>query len=138
MRCLSLQSKAFPLAWKVQRLMSALRRYEILLPSQLNDGHPIPEDLLAETVCELDQLFGAVSSGTQLILGLWRQEWELYRDSLARKFIDAEDTAANWQFFIEFKQGLKKRFQQKEILVYRLSCGGYLAPVRIGFTRLSA
>ena len=32
--------------------MSALRRYEILLPSQFNDGRPIPPDLIADTLQE--------------------------------------------------------------------------------------
>jgi hypothetical protein len=44
--------------------MSALRRYEILLPSQFNDGRPIPQDLVAETLSELEQAFGAVSCET--------------------------------------------------------------------------
>lgn len=95
--------------------MSALRRYEILLPSQFNDGRPIPQDLIADTLQELEQAFGAVSCETQTIVGLWRREGELYRDSLARVFVDAEDTSQNRQFFVEFKQRLKDRFQQKDI-----------------------
>ena len=95
--------------------MSALRRYEILLPSQFNDGRPIPQDLIADTLSELEQEFGAVSCETQAILGLWRQEGELYRDSLARVFVDAEDTPQNREFFVQFKERLKKRFQQKDI-----------------------
>ena len=95
--------------------MSALRRYEILLPSQFNDGRPIPQDLVADTLCELEQAFGAVSCETQTILGLWRREGELYRDSLARVFVDAEDSPQNRQFFVQFKERLKTRFQQKDI-----------------------
>ena len=95
--------------------MSALRRYEILLPSQFNDGRPIPQELIADTLSELEQEFGAVSCETQLILGLWRREGELYRDSLARVFVDAEDTPQNREFFVQFKERLKKRFQQKDI-----------------------
>ena len=95
--------------------MNALRRYEILLPSQFNDGSPIPQDLIGETLHELEQEFGAVSCETQLILGLWRREGELYRDSLARVFVDVEDTPQNRQFFVQFKERLKKRFQQEDI-----------------------
>ena len=73
--------------------MSALRRYEILLPSQFNDGRPVPPDLTADTLQELEQAFGAVSCETQTIQGLWHHEGELYRDSLARVFVDVEDTA---------------------------------------------
>ena len=95
--------------------MSALRRYEILLPSQFNDGRPIPQDLIAGTLHELEQQFGAVSCETQIILGLWRREGELYRDSLARVFVDVEDAPQNRQFFLQFKERLKERFQQKDI-----------------------
>jgi hypothetical protein len=35
--------------------MSVLRRYEVLLPSQYNDGRPIPQDLVAGTLHELEQ-----------------------------------------------------------------------------------
>ena len=95
--------------------MNVWRRYEILLPSQFNDGRSIPQDLIADTLQELEQAFGAVSCETQTIVGLWRREGELYRDSLARVFVDAEDTPQNRQFFVEFKERLKDRFQQKDI-----------------------
>ena len=49
--------------------MSALRRYEILLPSQFNDGRTIPPDSIADTLQELEQAFGAVSCETQAIQG---------------------------------------------------------------------
>jgi len=83
---------------KGQPLMNALRRYEILLPSQFNDGRPVPQNLIAETLDELEQRFGAVSCETQMILGLWRREGELYKDSLARVFVDTEDTPENRKF----------------------------------------
>jgi hypothetical protein len=95
--------------------MSALRRYEILLPSQFNDGRPVAPDLIADTLQELEQAFGAVSCETQIIQGLWRHEGELYRDSLARVFVDVEDTAGNRQFFVLLKDRLKNRFRQKDI-----------------------
>ena len=40
--------------------MSALRRYEIFLPQKFNDGTPVPGELIAETILELRQRFGAV------------------------------------------------------------------------------
>jgi hypothetical protein len=39
--------------------MTALRRYEILLPSQFNDGNPIPQERLAKTILELETKFAA-------------------------------------------------------------------------------
>jgi hypothetical protein len=95
--------------------MSALRRYEILLPSQFNDGTVIPRERLAETLLDLEDQFGAVSCETQVIQGIWRQEGEVYRDSLIRLFVDVPDTAQNREFFIRFKEILKGRFQQLDI-----------------------
>lgn len=91
------------------------RRFEILLPRQYNDGQPIPDELLADTVLELRHQFGSVSTETQIIRGLWQHEGKLYRDELVRVFADVPDLPANQQFFVEFKERLKERFRQIEI-----------------------
>jgi hypothetical protein len=39
----------------------SFRRYEVLLPLQFDDGQPVPDDLVADTLLELEQRFGAVS-----------------------------------------------------------------------------
>jgi hypothetical protein len=65
-------------------MSKSLRRYEILLPLRFNDGQPVPDDLVVDTLLELEQQFGAVSSETQTIRGLWRHEGESYRDDLIR------------------------------------------------------
>ena len=43
------------------------RRYEILLPLRFNDGQRVPKALLAQTVQELEDRFGAVSCETQTL-----------------------------------------------------------------------
>ena len=63
-------------------MSSSFRRFEILLPLRFNDGQPIPNELIADTLLELEQQFGAVSSETQIIRGFWRHEGESYRDEL--------------------------------------------------------
>ncbi len=93
----------------------SLRRYEILLPLRFNDGRSVPDDLVADSLLELEQRFGAVSSDTQTIRGLWRYEGESYRDDLIRVFVDVADEAEHRQFFLEFKERLKARFQQIDI-----------------------
>ena len=93
----------------------SLRRYEILLPLRFNDGQPVPDELVADTLLELEQRFGAVSSETQTIRGLWRYEGESYRDDLVRVFVDVADQADHRRFFVEFKERLKSRFQQIDI-----------------------
>lgn len=95
--------------------MSALRRYEILLPSQFNDGRPVPEELLTQTLLELERQFGAISCETQTIHGFWQHQGEGFRDQLVRVFVDVDDTAKNRQFFVHYKEQIKARFQQLDI-----------------------
>jgi hypothetical protein len=94
-----------------------LRRYEILLPRRFNDGQEVPDELIADTLIELEAKFGAVSSETQSIQGRWRHEGESYRDDLVRVFVDVADEPEHRLFFVELKERLKVRFQQIEIWV---------------------
>jgi hypothetical protein len=96
-------------------MSKSYRRYEILLPRRFNDQQPVPEELLVETLLELEQRFGSVSSETQIIRGLWHHQGQSYRDELMRVFVDVPDTPENLQFFLEFKELLKGRFRQIDI-----------------------
>lgn len=95
--------------------MSRLRRYEVLLPRKFNDGQPVPDDLISQTLDELEQRFGAVSWETQIIFGAWQHQGERFRDELFRAFVDVEDLPEHAQFFRRYKQELKSRFRQIDI-----------------------
>jgi hypothetical protein len=95
--------------------MNGLRRYEIYLPLRFNDGQPVPEQLIVETLLELEQRFGAVSCETQTIRGTWEHEGETYRDELTRVFVDVTDVPANRDFFVQLKERLRSRFRQIDI-----------------------
>jgi hypothetical protein len=94
---------------------SKFRRFEILLPLRFNNGQPIPGELIADTLLELEQRFGAVSAETQAIQGQWRHSGKSYRDDLTRVFVDVPDAPESFAFFQEFKDRLKSRFQQIDI-----------------------
>ncbi|HEY3395199.1 MAG TPA: hypothetical protein VGK58_21035 [Lacipirellulaceae bacterium] len=96
-------------------MQKPFRRYELLLPTRFNSGEAVSAELFADTLLDLEERFGAVSSETQRIEGRWRFQGELYRDELVRVFCDVLDTAENRQFFVEFKERLKVRFQQFDI-----------------------
>ena len=87
----------------------------MLLPRRFNDGQPVPDSLLADTLVELEQHFGAVSSETQIIRGQWRQLGQSYRDELVRVFVDVVDTGESREFFVAYKNQLKDRFRQVDI-----------------------
>lgn len=59
-----------------------LRRFEVLLPLRFNDGTPVPETAVADTLTELEERFGAVSCESQTTRGRWRHEGQSYRDDL--------------------------------------------------------
>jgi hypothetical protein len=63
----------------------------------------------------LRRQFGAVSAETQTIRGFWQHEDEVFRDDLVRVFVDVPDSPENRQFFLDFKERLKARFQQIDI-----------------------
>jgi hypothetical protein len=96
-------------------MSGSFRRFEILLPRRFNDGSSVPEDLIAETLLEIEDRFGAVSCETQAIRGIWRHEEHLYEDELIRVFVDGPDDPDSRQFFVELKERLKSRFNQLEI-----------------------
>jgi len=94
---------------------ASFRRFEILLPRQFNDGQPVPDEMIADTLLVLRQRFGAVSSETQIIRGLWQHEGEVHRDDLVRVFVDVPDLPEHREFFQQFKESLKAKFQQIDI-----------------------
>lgn len=96
-------------------MSSAFRRYEILLPLRFNNGSPVPDELIAETVLELRKRFGAVSCETQTIRGMWQHQDQVFRDDLMRTFVDVADTPENRAFFTQFKARIRESFQQVDI-----------------------
>jgi len=94
-----------------------MRRYEILLPLRFNDGSPVPDELIGETILALRDRFGAVSLETQTIRGVWQHSGQTYRDDLARLFVDVLDTGENRDWFRQFKERLKVEFRQLEIWI---------------------
>jgi hypothetical protein len=96
-------------------MSTSFRRFEILLPLRFNDGSPVPDELIADTILELRSQFGAVSSESQTIRGMWTHDIEVYRDDLVRVFVDAVDDAASRAFFVALKERLKTRFDQIDI-----------------------
>ena len=72
-------------------MSETFRRFEILLPLRFNDGQLVPDELIADTLLELRTQFGAVSSETQTIRGVWQHENQVFRGDLIRVFVDARD-----------------------------------------------
>ncbi len=96
-------------------MSNKLRRFEILLPLQFNDGREVPPDWLAEAVLEIVEKFDAASYETQKVEGHWRHQGILYRDNLVKIVIDAADEEANREWMREYKARWKQKLEQLEL-----------------------
>ncbi len=96
-------------------MSNKLRRFEILLPLQFNDGREIPGDWLAEAVLEIVENFGAASYEKQKVEGHWRHRDIIYRDNLVKIVIDAPDEEANRQWMRDYKARWKEKLEQLEL-----------------------
>ena len=96
-------------------MSNKLRRFEILLPLQFNDGREIPPDWLSEAVLEIVEKFDAASYETQKVEGHWRHQGILYRDNLVKIVIDAADEEANREWMREYKARWKEKLEQLEL-----------------------
>ena len=96
-------------------MSNKLRRFEILLPLQFNDGREVPPDWLAEAVLEIVEKFDAASYETQKVEGHWRHQGILYRDNLVKIVIDAADEEANREWMREYKAHWKEKLEQLDL-----------------------
>ena len=72
--------------------------------------------MIVEAVLELDRRFGAVSSVKRKpFADFGANKGQSYRDDLVRVFIDVPDLPESHQFFLEFKERIKAKFQQIDI-----------------------
>ena len=96
-------------------MSSRLRRFEILLPLQFNDGRDVPPEWLAEAVIEITERFGAASYETQNVEGHWRYQEVLYRDNLVKIIVDALDDEESREWMREYKSRWKQKLEQLEL-----------------------
>jgi hypothetical protein len=96
-------------------MSSTLRRYEILLPLQFNDGGDVPSEMLADAVLEIVDRFEAASYETQKVEGHWRHDGILYRDNLVKIVIDVPDEQSNREWMRAFKSRWKVRLEQLDL-----------------------
>lgn len=94
---------------------STLRRFEILLPLQFNDGRDIPADVLADAVLEVVDRFGALSYYDSSIEGRWTHEGIVYRDNNSKLVVDVEDTDENRQWMRDYKARWKEKLEQLDL-----------------------
>jgi hypothetical protein len=104
---------------QARRMRSKWRRFEVLLPLQFNDGTAVPDERIGEAQLEVLESFGFLTFETQKLIGHWRHKEKLYRDFLARLFVDLPDTVQNRRWMKGYKQRWKERLRQLELWMVR-------------------
>lgn len=94
-----------------------LKRFEILLPLNYNDGRPIERAKFRLTHSEIVGKFGATTVDSVQAMGSWVHRGVLYRDRLIRVRIEASNPEEAAAFFRSYKEVLKKRFHQIDIWI---------------------
>ncbi len=92
-------------------------RYEILLPLRYNDGRPIESEKFDQTNLELIDRFSATTADVTRALGSWKYRGTSYEDLLVRLVVDVPASIQADDFFREYKEVLKARFEQIDIWI---------------------
>ena len=94
-----------------------LKRLEILLPLNYNDGRRIEERKFVVTHRDLLKKFGATTIDATRASGTWIYGGALYEDVLVRIVIDAFEPEDAIPFLRQYKETLKARFEQLDIWI---------------------
>src|SRR6266576_1458831 len=95
----------------------SFRRYEILLPTQYNDGSPVESEKIDTTLMEISARFGALTFRPEQLIGLWFHRGQRFEDNNVCVAVDVDETPEIASFFAQYKEVLKQRFQQIEIYI---------------------
>ena len=95
--------------------MTKMRRYEILLPVEFNNGRAVPRVLLDKAVKEVVDTFGAASEEPGSVEGHWEHRGRIQKESLSKVLVDVRDTAENREWMRAFKARWKEELEQVEV-----------------------
>ncbi len=97
------------------------QRYDIFLPLRYNDGREIENEKFLQLQDELIERFGGVTSikQTNPLQGIWQYQSQRYTDEIiVVTILDfGYPQSQSEAFFVEFKEELKRRFEQLDILI---------------------
>src|SRR6266700_801290 len=94
-----------------------LKRFEILLPLNYNDGRTIEPEKFFETNEELLEQFEGLTSDTVEVHGTWMYAGTVFHDRLIRLTIDSPNPDEALVFLERYKEVLKARFEQIDIWI---------------------
>lgn len=89
---------------------------QILLPTQMRDGAPVPHEQFGRVRVELTERFGGVTAYTRSpATGLWKREEDdhIERDQLIMVEVVVEVLDREW--WAGYREELERRFGQEEV-----------------------
>ncbi|MBM4166499.1 MAG: hypothetical protein FJ218_06240 [Ignavibacteria bacterium] len=100
-------------------MSSIARQYEIFLPILYNDGSEVEQEKFDVVEQELVERFGGVTAVQRQfpLRGIWRGEKQTYLDKIVVFTVVDFSSGRSNEFFEDYKEELKHRFQQEEILI---------------------
>jgi hypothetical protein len=95
----------------------------IYLPVFYNDKTAVEKSKFVKTFNELVEMFGGCSADENTIMGSWKDPITnyVYDDEIRIYHILCPDSESNRDMLKQYKEKLKDRFRQEEILMYYVS-----------------
>ena len=96
-----------------------MRKYDIYLPLNYNNGKPIEATKITKICDELALMFGAITTSpvTAPYKGRWKYGGVEYVDEIMKIEVLTSGDKTTKQFLKDFKEQLKKDLQQIDILI---------------------
>ena len=96
-----------------------MKRYEIYLPINYNDGSRVEAWKFRQVKTELSGMFGGVTASPLAapFEGTWFHQGSEYRDMIIKFEIITSDDESIEVYFKNYKETLKEMFQQIDILI---------------------
>ena len=101
-------------------MLVPVKKYDIYLPLQYNEGEWIEDEKFEQTRNELFGRFGGLTYIMREfpLRGIWGQDSQVYQDFIIiYTVIDFSPSTEATQFFAGYKEILKSRFEQEEVLI---------------------
>ena len=95
-------------------------KVEIIIPMFYNDGKKIESSKHAQTFRQIVKQFKGCTEDKSPLLGGWidQSTGKQYKDKNFSYWVICEDNNTNEDFLNDFKENLKTRYSQQEILMY--------------------
>jgi hypothetical protein len=94
-----------------------VKEYELYVPLTHNDGTPVDPKVLVQLRERLLAEFGGLTFFPQPNDGFWTFGGVTYRDEIVVYRVLSDRVRVARRFFREFKEELKRKLKQKEILI---------------------